>query len=430
MAVVDNTFSTPTNIMRSVAKTLINNAVFAHPMNCMRTLDDEFRKGGVKQGSTIWVRLPQRFNVSDGKTFISQAINEPTVPVTIDERKHIGFAWDSMQEYFQVQDVMEREINQAVAPLVNVIDDIGLGKMVPKFSRFIGTPGVTPGAGTGTLEAMELFLDARANLSEVAVPGPYIAMLSPRMHAKLVKSNAELFNPAMAISAYFREGQFARKALGIDRWYEEQNMPMHTIGPGGGSALVMGANQTGDTINLDGFTQSVGNRLLKNDIISFAGCDDVNPQHYRSSGFEKAFTLTENAASTAGGLVAAKIYPSIVSPVAGTDPERNVSALPANNAAVRLWGGSTIASGVTDHDYAGVNSRQGLIYTRDAVVLAMADLYLPNGLEVSERVRNRKLGLSIRLLKDFLFKDDESQTRLDTAFGWSHIRDLGIRVAA
>ena len=430
MAVVDNSFSTPTNIMRSVAKTLINNAVFAHPMNCMRTLDDEFKKGGVKQGSTIWVRLPQRFNVSDGKTFVSQAINEPTVPVTIDKRKHIGFAWDSMQEYFQVQDVMDREINQAVAPLVNVVDDEGLADMVPKFSRFIGTPGVTPGTGTGTLEAMEIFLDARANLSEVAVPGPYIAMLSPRMHSKLVKSNAELFNPAQAISAYFREGQFSRKALGIDRWYEEQNMPMHTIGPGGGTALVFGANQKGDTINLDGFTSSVGSRLLKNDIISFAGCDDVNPQHYRSSGFEKAFTLRANAASTSGGVVAAQIYPSIVSPVGGTDAERNVSALPANNAKVRLWGGSTIASGVTDHDYAGVNTRLGLVYTRDAVVLAMADLYLPGGLEVSERVRNRKLGISIRLIKDFQFKEDESQTRLDIAFGWSHIRDLGIRIAA
>ena len=430
MAVVDNDFSTPTNIMRSVAKTLINNAVFAHPMNCMRTLDDEFKKGGVKQGATIWVRLPQRFNVSDGKTFVSQAINEPTVPVTIDKRKHIGFAWDSMQEYFQVQDVLEREINQAVAPLVNVIDDEGLSSMVPRFSRFIGTPGVTPGAGTGTLEAMELFLDARANLSEVAIPGPYIAMLSPRMHAKLVKSNAELFNPAQAISAYFREGQFSRKALGIDRWYEEQNMPMHTIGPGGGTALVMGANQKGDSINLDGFTSSVGNRLKKNDIISFAGCDDVNPQHYRSAGFEKAFTLREDAASTSGGVLAAKIYPSIVSPVGGTDAERNVNALPGNNAAVRLWGGSTLGSGVSGHDYAGVDTRLGLVYTRDAVVLAMADLYLPNGLEVSERVRNRKLGISIRLLKDFLFKDDESQTRLDTAFGWSHIRDLGIRIAA
>jgi hypothetical protein len=59
----------------------------------------------------------------------------------------------------------------------------------------------------------------------------------------------------------------------------------------------------------------------------------------------------------------------------------------------------------------------------------MADLVLPRGLWISERISNAKLGISIRMLKDHDVVDDVSPCRLDTAHGWGAIRqELASRV--
>src|SRR3990167_5032818 len=59
-----NTFATPSNVLRKVARRLVNNCVFAG--NVMRDYDNEYQQRGVKQGDTITLRLPQRFQVTTG----------------------------------------------------------------------------------------------------------------------------------------------------------------------------------------------------------------------------------------------------------------------------------------------------------------------------------------------------------------------------
>jgi hypothetical protein len=113
------------------------------------------------------------------------------------------------------------------------------------------------------------------------------------------------------------------------------------------------------------------------------------------------------------------IAPSIIP----TGPFANCTNSPANNDAITVFSHAS--------SYAGLATAQGLVYNKDAFALVMADLVLPRGLWVAERISNAKLGISIRMLKDHDIINDVSPARLDTAHGWKTIREeLACRVCA
>jgi hypothetical protein len=131
----------------------------------------------------------------------------------------------------------------------------------------------------------------------------------------------------------------------------------------------------------------------------------------------KDFAVTADVDTTAGGVATVPISPELV--VAG--PFANASAVVANNDAMTIFGHASA--------HAGVSARQGLVYHKEAFALVMADLVLPRGLWISERISNAKLGISIRMLKDHDIINDVSPARLDTAHGWGAIRqELASRV--
>ena len=96
------------------------------------------------------------------------------------------------------------------------------------------------------------------------------------------------------------------------------------------------------------------------------------------------------------------------------DNFRNASASPVNGDAVTTFGDATA--------FAGLTSPQGLVYNRDAYVLVMADLYKPTrSVDVSERISNTKLGISIRFLKGYDIINDKAPARLtETGTVWGN----------
>ena len=420
-----NQYSTPTHVMKQLAVTLINNSVFCHPMNCNRRLDMEFRRQGRKVGDTIYIRLPQRFVSSTGKTLVKTGIEEPTVPVTIDTQRQIGLSWDSFAEVFYIQDVQKREYDQMIAQLSNDVDYDGLSSMVPRFSRSIGTPGTNPGKAAEKFDGIGTYLDAMAALTEVSIPKPYVAMLSPKQHAAMVKDNIELFNPQRRISANFRTGQFAGNtlALGIDRWYGTQNMPSHRVGKLGGTPLLSSALAEGATsCTIDGGTAAVVGYLNKGDVINFGDTAEVNPMNRDAAEHLFSARVTADVDMAAGGTATIPFYPAVKGPNAGSKTRnQNVDALPANDDAITVFGHAS--------DHADKRFKSSLLYNPNAVVLAMADLPVPRGMWIAERVRAPEVGLSLRLLKQYSIESDDAPTRLDLLYGWSFVRDLGMRVA-
>ena len=415
---VTNTFATPDWVMRKVARRLVNNTVFAANVN--RSYDGSYKQQGVKMGDTVTARLPQRYQVTVGAVMVATPLTDQTVAITITDQSNIGFEYDSWHATLEVDDYMERYGNPAVDALVNNIDYTGLARCYLNVSKSVGVPAVVPGS-TGTLPqaATQTYLDAVTKLFDAAVPDPYVAMLTSDMHAYLMNATIGLFSPSGSIAANFRRGQFGNDALGIDRWFKTQNAPTHVVGALGGTPLVNGAGQTGATILGDGTGGAVTGYFKQGDVIRFAGVNEINPLSHQSVGRLKDFVVTADVDAPAAATLSIPISPSII--ISG--PWRTCSAAPANNAAITTFGHAS--------SYAALSTPQGLVYNRDAFCLVMADLILPRGLWVSERISNAKLGISIRMLKDHDIINDVSPARLDTAHGWKTIREtLACRVCS
>ena len=403
-----NTFATPSWVMRKVARRLVNKCVFAG--NVMRDYDDEYQQKGVKMGDTITLRLPQRYQVSTGAVMNPQTLTDQTVTLTITDQSNIGFEYDSWSATLEVDDYMERYANPAVDSLINNIDYTGTSRMYQETAKVVGTPGTVPTTN-------DVYGLAKTKLVEAAVPRPYKALISADAHTQLSNANASLFNPSAQISAFFKNGQIEGKALGINEWYEDENVVTHTIGALGGTPLINGASQTGASLTADGATASITNYFRKGDVINLASVQAINPQNYQSTGRNFDFVVTANVNSTAGGALTIPISPSIVT----SGPFQNVDEAPGDNDAITTFGHAS--------SYASVATRQGLIYHKEAYALVMADLVLPRGIWVSERISNAKLGISVRMMKDSDIINDVHPCRLDTAHGWKAIRqELGSRI--
>jgi hypothetical protein len=408
--------------MRKTARRLVNNCVFSAQVN--RSYDDEYRQKGVKMGDTVTARLPQRYQVTVGAVMNPTALTDQTVQITITDQSNIGFEYDSWAATLEVDDYMERYGNPAVDTLINNIDFTGLSRCYKQVANQVGTPAVVPGS-TGTLPqaANQVYLDAGTELFDGAAPDPYIAMLSSNMHTYLANANATVFNPTAQMSANFRKGQFADgQQLGIDKWFKTQNIATHVVGALGGTPLVNGAGQTGSSINIDGQGASIiPNYYLEGDIISFSGVFSINPLNFQSTGRLKRFVVTADTTAPATTTFGVPIAPDLI-------PSGNLatcSASPADNAPCTHFSSTAV------NTYAGLSTPQGLVFNKDAFCLVMADLILPRGLWVAERISNAKLGISIRMLKDHDIINDISPARLDTAHGWRTIRrELACRICS
>lgn len=414
-----NTFATPAWVMRKTARRLVNNAVFASNVN--RSYDDEYKQKGVKMGDTITARLPQRYELTIGAVMNPTPLTDQTVSLTITDQSNIGFEYGSWAATLYVDDYMERYGNPAVDLLVNNIDYTGLARCYKEVATTVGTPGVVPGS-TGTLPqaANQVYLDAHTKLAEASAYGPYNAMLSPDMHAYLVNANSSnVFHPGGTLAANWKKAQFGAMAFGIDRWFMNQNVANHTVGALGGTPLVDLGSQEGSSVNIDGAGGAVTDYFLEGDNIRFAGVYSINSLSHARTNHLKDFVVSRNVTSVSPANFAVPISPAIIT----SGPFATCSASPANNAAVTIFGHAS--------SYANVVTPQGLIYNKDAFALVMADLVLPRGLWVAERISNAKLGISVRMLKDHDIINDVSPARFDTAHGWKTIRqELACRVAA
>lgn len=415
-----NSFTTPTKVMREVADELLTNIRFGNNVN--RSYDGQYEDSYGKVGDTVKARLPQRFRVYKGSAFQSQPVNDQTVDITLTDQAHVGMEFSTRSLTLEIDDYKKRYIMPAVHALVNQVDYDGLSRMYKKVAKSVGAPGTTPGS-TGTLPyaANNTYSAARVKLEEIGVPtSELVAMLSPDMHMYLASANSTVFNPSASVSKFFKTGQFAGEALGIGSWFSTQNIPIHTTGDLGGTPLVNDTVAEGATsVITDAWTSAAATRLKEGDVVQFAGCYEINPLSFQSTGRLKDWVVTADCASDGSGNLTITLNP----PMRSTGNQANCSALPANNAAVTTFGHAS--------SYATKTSPQGLVYHPDAFALVFADLEKPEGLWVSERLSNKELGISIRFLKDYSIDSDQSPARLDILYGWAAIRqELACRVAA
>lgn len=410
-----NLLVTPANVMKEIGRRLVNNLKFAN--NVLRSYDGQYVKSGAKQGWTVNARLPQRYKVNKGQALNPQPVVDQVVPITLTDQANVGIEFSMASLTMEIDNYREKAIAPAVDTLVNAVDFDGLSRMYLEVANCVGTPGTLPAS---TL-ANPIYLSAGTKLDDASVPmDNRIAILSSGMHAALANANLAVFNPQTYISQAFRKGQFAAEALGISKWYKDQNVASHTTGALGGTPLIDGATQTGSSILLKGWTSAVATRLNRGDVIQFAGCYAINPMNYQSTGALKDFVVTADGVSTSGGAMTVTISPALITVAQGALATCTVS--PADSAAVTIYGHAST--------YANKVSPQGLVYHEEAFALVMADLEMPGGVWVSERISNEALGVAIRFVKDYSIMTDQSPARVDTLYGWKAVRpELATRVA-
>ena len=400
-----NTYVTPKAIAKEALRLLVNNLVFAK--NLDRRYDKEFN-GQRKIGDTITVKKAARFTVREGKVVSLNDYTERSVDVKINKQLGVDVAFDSAQLALNLDDFSKQVLKPQMATLANYIDALGM-KEYFKIPNAVGTPG-------STAMDLDVFIDAGVKLDNEAAPsdGERGMILNPKSQGKAVKANKDLFNSQPELKNQYEKGRMGT-AAGFD-FAMSQNVPVHIVGPQGGTPLVNGAAQTGLTLATDGWTAAAGRRLNKGDIFTIAGVYGVNPMSKDTTGELRQFTVTADFDSSGTGTGNIAIYPALVGP---GDKEQTVTALPADNAAITVMG------------TAGTPTAVNMGYHPDAFVMVTAALPLPKGMDMAEVVSAPSVGLSLRLIRGYDVMTDNWVSRIDILLGFETVYpELAVRVQA
>jgi|TARA_R110000824_G_C15166160_1_gene672414 hypothetical protein len=401
-----NTLATPSWVTKEVARGFLNKLVFLAHVN--RTYDDQYVQSGAKVGNTVNARLPQRFTVTDGQALQLQNLYDQTVPITLTNQKNVAFGYSSAQATTELDNIRTRYVTPGAEALANAAEVLAFDNVYADIYSSVGTPGTTPSA---TLT----YLQAGVKLTDLSTPlMGRVGMLDPLAMSTLANTTSSLFNPSAVVSENYTEGQFGRKQLGVDGWYQDPVRPTHTTGTFTASTpLVNGASQTGSTISTDGWASGAAT-LNKGDVFTIAGVNSVNPLSYSDNGRLQQFVVTATTSDASGAMATLPISPSIIT----SGALQTVSASPANNAVITVLGATAAASGTL----ATTTSPQSFVYHPDAFAFVMADLMKPGAGAESTIVRSKSLGFSIRMVEQYQIGTDQNPSRLDILIGATTIQ--------
>jgi hypothetical protein len=392
---VANTLLTIDMITRKALEILENNLVITRNVN--RQYDNSYAVEGAKIGTTLRIRLPDRALVTDGAALQVQDDNEQFTTLTVASQKHIGVNFTTAEMTMQLDDFAERVLKPRISQLAASID-ADVANSFNSIFQSVGTPGTTP-------SSTQVLLAAQQKLNEAAaVMSPRYVTVNPAANAALIEGMKGLFNPVSTISAQFKNGMFGEGILGYNELNMSQSIKQFTTGSRTGTITVKGAVSTQGqaTITLNGTT---GNTLKKGDVFTIANVFAVNPQTRESTGSLQQFVVTEDITAASSEFLNVKIAPAIYT---ASHALATVDSFPQNTAAVTFLGA------------ASTQYPQNLVYHRDAIAFATADLLMPQGVDMASRqVHN---GISMRVVRQYDINNDRMPCRLDVLYGYSVIR--------
>ena len=389
-----NSILTIDMITRKALEILENNLVITRNVN--RQYDDSFAVEGAKIGSTLRIRLPDRALVTDGAALQVQDDNEQYTTLTVSSQKHIGVNFTSAELTMQLDDFAERVLKPRISQLASSID-ADVANSFKSIYQSVGTPGTTPSTSLVLLQAQQKLNEAAAVMS------PRYATVNPAANAGLVEGMKGLFNPTDTISKQFKNGMMGMGVLGFDEVNMSQSIKQHTTGSWGTGITVtstvttQGSTSLGISFTGSSKTWNVG------DVFTVAGVYAVNPQTRESTGSLQQFVVT---AATSGSSTATLT----VSPAMYTADQAlaTIDAFPQASAVVTMLGSSASS-------YA-----QNLVYHKDAITFATADLLLPQGVDMAARAVHN--GISMRVVRQYDINNDRMPCRIDVLYGYSVIR--------
>jgi len=381
-------------ITRKALEILENNLVLTRNVN--RQYDDSFAVEGAKIGSTLRIRLPDRALVTDGAALQVQDDNEQFTTLTVASQKHIGVNFTSAELTMQLDDFAERVLKPRISQLASSID-ADVANAYKNIYASVGTPGTTPSTSLVLLQAQQKLNEAAAVMS------PRYATVNPAANAGLVEGMKGLFNPTDTIAKQFKNGMMGTGVLGFDEINMSQSIKQHTTGSWGTGITVtstvttQGQSTLGISFTGSSKTWNVG------DVFTVAGVYAVNPQTRESTGSLQQFVVT--AAASGSSTATLSISPALYT---ADNALATVDSFPQATATVTMVGSSA------------TQYPQNLIYHKDAITFATADLLLPQGVDMAARAVHN--GISLRVVRQYDINNDRLPCRIDVLYGFSTIR--------
>ena len=391
---MSNSILTIDMITRKALEILENNLVLTRNVN--RQYDDSFAVEGAKIGSTLRIRLPDRALVTDGAALQVQDDNEQYTTLSVASQKHIGVNFTTAELTMQLDDFADRVLKPRISQLAASID-ADVANAFKTIGNSVGTPGTTPATSL-------VLLQAQQKLNEnAAVMAPRYATVNPAANAALVEGMKGLFNPTDTISRQFKNGLMGTGVLGFDEVNMSQSIKQFTTGSrtnGTTSAAVTSEGAT--TISLTGLGAS--GTIKAGDVFTVADCYAVNPQTRESTGSLFQFVVLADVTASGGGAADVTVAPVY----SANHALATVNSLPGNSKTVTFVGS------------ASTQYPQNLIYHKDAITFATADLLMPQGVDMASRqVHN---GISLRVVRQYDINNDRMPCRIDVLYGYSTIR--------
>lgn len=391
-----NSLLTIDMITRKALEILENNLVITRNVN--RQYDSSYAVEGAKIGTTLRIRLPDRAMVTDGAALQVQDDNEQYTTLAVSNQKHIGVNFTTAELTMQLDDFAERVLKPRISQLAASVD-ADVANAFKGIGNSVGTPGTTPATSL-------VLLQAQQKLNEnAAVMSPRYATVNPAANAGLVEGMKGLFNPGSTISRQFKNGMMGEGVLGYDEINMSQSIKQFTTGSrsaNGGTTSAAVTTEGATTIAITGAGN--GATVKAGDVFTVDDSNMVNPQTRESTGSLFQFVALADVtlgASGEGNITVAPIY-------SASNALATVDVLPQTGKAVVFVG------------TASTQYPQNLIYHRDAITFATADLVMPQGVDMASRqVHN---GISLRIVRQYDINNDRMPCRIDVLYGYSVIR--------
>lgn len=358
-------------------------------------------------GSSVQVKLPQRWTITNGLGYQPQGIARLATTINLDQVFGIHFEWDSYERLVKMERSQEELEENYLKPA-----GVQLAQETDSRAAYWAALNINNVVGTLATDATTIapFTAAEQVLFQKACPkGERRLCLSPSLNASYVNSNVTQFNPAPEISRMFRSGVIGT-AAGWE-WYRSNSLYSVTAGTAStGGVTVTGASQSGSSLIVTGTSTQTIN---PGDKFSIAGVYAVNPTTRRTSGGQglQQFVYTGSTPWVlTGGSDTIPISPAIYGP---GSQYQNVSALPANSAALTFWPGTTSPSGKTGTVSLGLS--------KFAFAISGGKLEVPKAVERAEQTEDPDTGMTVRFVRAWDQRESKMTNRFDMCLGFGNL---------
>jgi hypothetical protein len=399
---VANSLLSPTIITREALRILHANLNFVG--NCDKQYDDQFANSGAspsgKIGPSLTIRMPNQYTVRTGANLSTQDTVETSQVLTVSTQKGVDTVFSSQDLTLTIDEFSDRYLKPAMSVLATNIEADALSMILDVYNA------VDDNAATFSYKD---FANGRKSLNQYLAPNDdRCGVLTSGHVVSFLDAIKGFFNPQESVSRPYLTGKIG-KVNGFDTFENTVLNPFQS-----GTALaattytVNGAGQTGSGV----IVATGATTFNKGDIITFAGCDAVDPETKVDRGFLQKFVVT---APYAGGAGTIAVSPAIVT----TGAAQNVTGSPTNGGAILKIGGGASAL-----------YQQSLLFQKEAFAFVSADL-----IDVSKfgawGARQVMDGISMRIARQYNISNDTIPCRIDVLYGYKTLRpQLACRVIA